>query len=79
MRPVMSQHEKHAAAREQFRASGRRPDPETMKAQRTADEQQLLQELSGVLTAGQLTKFKQMQADRRDHLRDGPPPPPPGE
>jgi hypothetical protein len=74
-----AQHAKHAAARAQFRASGQRPDPETMHARMSQDDQELLQQLSGVLTTEQLTKFKQMQADRRQHMRDGPPPPPPTE
>ena len=70
-----AQHEKREAARAQFRASGQRPDPETMHARMQQDDQELLQQLSGVLTSEQLTKFEQMQADRRQHMRDGPPPP----
>jgi Spy/CpxP family protein refolding chaperone len=74
-----AQHEKHESARAQLRASGQRSDPETMHAQMQQDDQDLLQQLSGVLTPEQLTKFKQMQAQRREHMRNGPPPPPPGE
>ena len=74
-----AQHAKHAAARAQFRASGQRPDRETMHAQMQQDDQDVLQQLSGVLTPEQLTKFKQVQAERREHMRNGPPPPPPAE
>ena len=74
-----AQHEKREAARAQFRASGQRPDPETMHARMQQDDQELLQQLSGVLTTEQLTKFKQMQAERRQRMRDGPPPPPPAQ
>lgn len=74
-----AQRAKHEAAREQMRSSGQRPDPETMRAQRAQDEQELEQQLSGVLTPDQLQKFKQRQAERRQHMHDGPPPAPPGQ
>jgi Spy/CpxP family protein refolding chaperone len=74
-----AQRAKREAARAQFRASGQRADRETMRAQMEQDEQELEQQLSGVLTAEQLQKFKQRQAERRQRMREGPPPPPPGE
>src|SRR5262245_28951145 len=66
-----AQRAKHDAAREQFRASGQRPDRETMRAQMEQDEQELEQQLSGVLNAEQLQKFKQRQAERRQRMREG--------
>ena len=45
------------------------------EARMSADDQELEQELSGVLTAEQLQKFRQKQAERRERMRDGPPPP----
>jgi len=74
-----AQRAKHEAAREQLRASGQPPDRETMRAQMAQDEQELETQLSTVLTPEQLTKFKQRQAERRQHMHEGPPPPPPGE
>ncbi len=74
-----AQRAKHEAAREQLRASGQQPDRETMRAQRAQDEQELETQLSSVLTPEQLIKFKQRQAERRQHMHEGPPPPPPGE
>jgi Spy/CpxP family protein refolding chaperone len=74
-----AQRAKHEAAREQLRASGQRPDRETMRAQMEQNDQELEQQLSGVLTAEQLQQFKQRQAQRRQHMREGPPPAPPGE
>ena len=69
------------ADREKFMASGQRPTPEQMKAKMEADDAALLQKLQGVLRTDQLDKWKQMQADRRAHMRMGPPPggPPSGE
>jgi Spy/CpxP family protein refolding chaperone len=74
-----TQHARHQAAREQFRASGQRPDPETMRAQMQQDEAELTQQLSGVLNTEQLAKFKQMQAQRHQHRREGLPPASPAE
>jgi Spy/CpxP family protein refolding chaperone len=74
-----AQRAKHEAAREQMRASGQRPDRETMRAQMEQDEQELVQQLSGVLTPDQLQKFKQRQSERRQHMHEGPPPAPPGQ
>jgi len=74
-----AQRAKHEAAREQMRASGQRPDRETMRAQMQQDDQELMEQLSGVLTPDQLQKFKQQQAERRQHMHEGPPPAPPGE
>jgi len=74
-----AQRAKHEAAREQMRASGQRPDRETMRAQMQQDDQELMEQLSGVLTPDQLQKFKQRQAERRQHMHEGPPPAPPGE
>jgi Spy/CpxP family protein refolding chaperone len=74
-----AQRAKHEAAREQMRASGQRPDRETMRAQMEQGDQELVQQLSGVLTPEQLQKFKQRQAERRQHMHEGPPPAPPAQ
>jgi Spy/CpxP family protein refolding chaperone len=79
------QHAKHEAEREKFRAAGTRPTQDEMRARMQQDEQVLLQELKGVLDTEQLAKFKQLQDERRQHLREGGPggpgmggnPPPP--
>jgi Spy/CpxP family protein refolding chaperone len=63
--------------RKQFEATGQRPTPEEMRATFERHDQELTQALSGVLSADQLTKFKAMQAERREHMRRGPPPAPP--
>jgi Spy/CpxP family protein refolding chaperone len=71
------QRARHEAERKQFEATGQRPTPEEMHATFQQHDQELTQALSGVLTADQLTKFKAMQAERREHMRRGPPPAPP--
>ncbi len=58
--------------RKQYEATGQRPTPEEMRATFQQHDQELLQALSGVLTADQLTKFKAIQAERREHMRHGP-------
>jgi len=68
------QRAKREAEREKFMASGQRPTPEQMKAKREQDDAALLQQLQGVLRTDQLDKWKQIQADRRAHMRMGPPP-----
>jgi hypothetical protein len=45
-----------------------------MRATFEQHDQELIQALSSVLTADQLTKFKAMQAERREHMHHGPPP-----
>ena len=66
---------KHAAEREKFRASGTRPTPEQMQAQMQADDAALLTQLQGVLRTDQLDKWKQLQEQRRQHMKQmGPPP-----
>jgi len=65
---------KREAEREKFMASGQRPTPEQMKAKMEQDDAALLQQLQGVLRTDQLEKWRQMQADRRAHMRMGPPP-----
>ena len=47
-----------AAEREAFRASGERPDPETIKAHREEMRAETLAELSTVLSATQIEKFE---------------------
>ena len=68
------QRARHETERKQFEATGQRPTPEEMHATFQQHDQELTQALSGVLTADQLTKFKAMQAERREHGRRGPPP-----
>ena len=63
--------------RKQFEATGQRPTPEEMRATFERHDQELTQALSAVLTPDQLTKFEAMQAERREHMRHGPPPAPP--
>jgi protein CpxP len=60
--------------RKQFEATGQRPTPEEMRATFERHDQELTQALSAVLTPDQLTKFEAMQAERREHMRHGPPP-----
>jgi Spy/CpxP family protein refolding chaperone len=67
----------HETERKQYEATGQRRTPEEMKALREQHDQELIQALSGVLTADQLTKFEAMQAQRREHMHHGPPPPAP--
>jgi Spy/CpxP family protein refolding chaperone len=71
------QHAQAQTERKQFDATGQRPTPEEMRATFARHDQELTQALSGVLTPDQLTKFKAMQAERREHMRHGPPPAPP--
>jgi Spy/CpxP family protein refolding chaperone len=68
---------KHQTERKQYEATGQRPTPEEMKATMEQHDQELIQALSGVLTADQLTKLKALQAERREHRHRGPPPAPP--
>jgi Spy/CpxP family protein refolding chaperone len=60
--------------RKQFDATGQRPTPEEMRATFERHDQELTQALSAVLTPDQLTKFEAMRAERREHMRHGPPP-----
>ena len=65
---------RHDAERKQWQATGQRPDPATMKTLMQQHDTELLNALSGVLNADQLAKFKAWQAERREHMRNGPPP-----
>jgi len=76
-RILEEQRARHETGRKQFEATGQRPTPEEMRATFEQHDQELTQALSGVLTADQLTKFKALQAERREHMRHGPPPAPP--
>lgn len=71
------QRAQHETERKQYEATGQRPTPEEMRTMFEQHDQELIQALSGVLTPDQLTKLKAMQAERRDHMRRGPPPAPP--
>jgi Spy/CpxP family protein refolding chaperone len=74
-RILEEQRAKHEAEREKFRASGTRPTPEQMQAQRQADEAALYEQLKGVLRTDQLAKFKELQEQRRQRMMHmGPPP-----
>ena len=66
---------RHETERKQYEATGQRPTPEEMQTMRQQHDQEMVQALSGVLTADQLTKFKAMQAQRGQHMHHGPPPP----
>ena len=70
------QRAQHETERKQYEATGQRPTPEERRATMQQQEQQLLQALSSVLTADQLTKFKASHEQRGEHMRRGPPPPP---
>jgi Spy/CpxP family protein refolding chaperone len=65
---------RHEAERKQWTATGQRPDPATMKTLMQQHDTELVNALSGVLTADQLAKFKTWQAERRERMRDGAPP-----
>ena len=65
---------RHEAERQQYAASGQRPDPATMKTVMAQHDSELASALANVLTPDQLTKFKAWQAERREHMRNGPPP-----
>lgn len=76
------QRTKREAEREKFMASGQRPTPEEMRTRMQAADAALYEQLKGVLRTDQLDKWKQLQEQRRAHMRSmGPPPgaPPPGE
>lgn len=45
-----------------------------MEAARKQADAEILEELQSVLTPEQLTKFKQLQAERQQRMHDGPPP-----
>ena len=72
---IMTEHRAAAdARREAFRASGERPDRETMETQREAMRASLNEELATVLSAEQLEKLDALREMRRDrhprkHLR----------
>jgi Spy/CpxP family protein refolding chaperone len=70
-----AQRSKMEAERAQFEASGTRPTREEMKAHHDQMDAELHQQLAGVLTPDQLTKFDELRK-RRPH---GPPPGEPGE
>lgn len=65
---------RHEAERQQWETTGQRPDAATMKTLMQQHDTELLNALSGVLNADQLAKFKAWQAQRREHMRNGPPP-----
>ena len=79
-RIIEEQHAKREAEREKFVASGTRPTPDEMRSRMEQNDAALLQQLTGVLRTDQLDKWKQMQEERRQHMRMGPPPAqPPGD
>ncbi len=73
-RILEEQRAKHEAEREQLMASGQRPTREEMRARMEQADASLLEQLKGVLRTDQLDKWKQMQVERRQHMRMGPPP-----
>jgi Spy/CpxP family protein refolding chaperone len=72
-RIVQEQRARNQAERKNYAASGQRPTREEMQATRQRHEEELTLALSSVLTAEQLEKFKAMHAERRGHMRMGPP------
>jgi hypothetical protein len=73
-RILEEQRAKREAEREKFMASGTRPTPEEMRTRMQADDAALYEQLKGVLRTDQLEKWKQLQEQRRQHMRMGPPP-----
>jgi Spy/CpxP family protein refolding chaperone len=69
----------HETQRKQVEASGQRPTREEMRTVMQQHDQELTQALSSVLSADQLAKFTALQAERRQHRRNGPPPAPPAQ
>ena len=69
------QRAKREAQREKDMASGQRPTPEQMHARMEANDTAMLAQLKGVLRTDQLEKWKQLQEERRAHMKAmGPPP-----
>ena len=68
-RILEQQRAQHETGRKQFEAAGQRPTAEEMRATLEQHDQELIQALSGVLTADQLTKLEALQAERREHMR----------
>lgn len=76
-RVLTAQHEKMAAAREQWKASGQRPPFEEVRAQHEAVQKETVEELRSVLTAEQLKKYEAFMAERGPRMgppRGAPPP-----
>jgi hypothetical protein len=73
-RILEEQRAKREAEREKVMASGQRPSREEMQARMQAADAALLEQLKGVLRTDQLEKWQQMQEERRQHMRMGPPP-----
>ena len=73
-RILKEQRARHGEERKNYAASGQRPTPEEMQSTRQRHQEEMTQALNGVLTAEQLEKFKALQAERRSHMRMGPPP-----
>ena len=73
-RILEEQRAKRDAERQQFMASGQRPSREEMQTRMQQSDAALLQQLTGVLRTDQLAKWKEMQEERRQHMRMGPPP-----
>jgi Spy/CpxP family protein refolding chaperone len=75
-RILKEQRTRHETERKQLEATGQRPTREEMQQIRRQHEEELRLALSGILTSEQLAKFTAMQAERRERMRNGPPPPP---
>ncbi len=73
-RILQEQRAKHESERQQLAATGERPSPENMRKMFQQQDEELRQALSGVLTSEQLTKLAQLQQERRERMRNGPPP-----
>lgn len=74
-RILEEQRAKMEAEREQFESSGQKPTREQMRERMEQAQAELLQQLQSLLTAEQIEKFKKLQEERRERMRDAPPPP----
>jgi Spy/CpxP family protein refolding chaperone len=73
-RILEEQRARHETERKALAATGQRPSREEMQQIRQQHDEELRLALSGILTSDQLAKFTAMQAERREHMRHGPPP-----
>jgi Spy/CpxP family protein refolding chaperone len=76
-RVLEEQRAKHQTERQNMASSGERPNREQMQAIFQQHDKELRDALRGVLTADQLVRLQQLQDERRNRMRNGPPPAPP--
>jgi Spy/CpxP family protein refolding chaperone len=73
-RVLEEQRAKHQAERQKLASTGERPSPEQMRTVFEQHDKDLRDALRGVLTADQLVRLQQLQDERRNRMRNGPPP-----